>query len=110
MNWSKYVRLVECLHILSHSSPIKQCIGGERLAAICRLFSESYSTWSSGFPDLCLWNYRKKEIMFSEVKGVGDGKSYPEEAFTYIMLNSQPVLSEKQKVTHFWYYFDSLVH
>ncbi|CAK5281849.1 unnamed protein product [Mycena citricolor] len=51
---------------------IVECLGGEVLALICKLFCEDYGGRSSGVPDLIVWNAEEKECMFVEVKGPGD--------------------------------------
>jgi hypothetical protein len=59
-----------------------QCLGGNALSSICRLFCEDYEGRSSGVPDLIVWNFERKECKFVEVKGPGDS------------------LQENQKVNH----------
>ncbi|KAG1207403.1 hypothetical protein G6F68_007571 [Rhizopus microsporus] len=51
---------------------IAECIGPMPLASLCKLLFEEYGQRQSGMPDLCCWNYEKKECLFSEVKGPGD--------------------------------------
>ncbi|KAJ7782652.1 VRR-NUC domain-containing protein [Mycena metata] len=51
---------------------IVECLGGDALASICRLFCEDYRGRNSGVPDLVIWNPDTKECKFVEVKGPGD--------------------------------------
>ncbi|TFK63345.1 hypothetical protein BDN72DRAFT_847701 [Pluteus cervinus] len=51
---------------------IVECIGGDALAIICRLFCEDYGGRSSGVPDLIVWKVEEKICKFVEVKGPGD--------------------------------------
>lgn len=51
---------------------IAECIGASSLAALCKLFFEEFSQRQGGMPDLCCWNYEKKQCLFSEVKGPRD--------------------------------------
>ncbi|KAG2183177.1 hypothetical protein INT43_006172 [Umbelopsis isabellina] len=60
-------------------SQICECIGPHALSQICKLFAEEYGHRTGGIPDLCCWNYEKKECLF--VEGPGD------------------ILSDTQKVT-----------
>ena len=47
-------------------------LGGEPLAAICRLLCEDYAARGAGVPDLLVWNANSRECKFVEVKGPGD--------------------------------------
>ena len=49
-----------------------QCLGGETLSIICRLFCEDYEGRRSGVPDLVVWNAELRICKFVEVKGPGD--------------------------------------
>jgi Fanconi-associated nuclease 1 len=66
-----------------------QCLGGQALASICRLFCEDYAGRSSGVPDLIVWNSTEKKCKFVEVKGPGDSLQenqkvwFPTAAFEY---------------------------
>ncbi|KAI8984563.1 VRR-NUC domain-containing protein [Mycotypha africana] len=51
---------------------ITECIGPMALAPLCKLFFEEFDQRQGGMPDLCCWNYEKKECLFSEVKGPND--------------------------------------
>ncbi|KAI7901977.1 VRR-NUC domain-containing protein [Cokeromyces recurvatus] len=51
---------------------IAECIGPSSLASLCKLFFEEFGQRQGGMPDLCCWNYDKKECLFSEVKGPKD--------------------------------------
>ena len=61
---------------------ICECFGGRALALLFRLLCEDWDMRTAGFPDLCLWRYRDRQLCLVEVKGPGDR------------------LSEKQKVGH----------
>ncbi|KAF5373813.1 hypothetical protein D9758_000974 [Tetrapyrgos nigripes] len=54
---------------------IVECMGGETLVHICKLFCEDYAARTSGVPDLIVWNYESKESRFVEVKGPNDRAS-----------------------------------
>ncbi|KAG6887392.1 hypothetical protein C0992_012438 [Termitomyces sp. T32_za158] len=54
---------------------IVECLGGDSLAIICRLFCEDYAGRSSGVPDLIVWNITAGICKFVEVKGPGDTPS-----------------------------------
>ncbi|KAI9487205.1 MAG: hypothetical protein EXX96DRAFT_605196 [Benjaminiella poitrasii] len=51
---------------------IAECIGSSSLVSLCKLFFEEFGQRQGGMPDLCCWNYDKKECLFSEVKGPKD--------------------------------------
>ncbi|KAG5644053.1 hypothetical protein DXG03_009205 [Asterophora parasitica] len=51
---------------------IIECLGGESLSIICRLFCDDYAGRSSGVPDLIVWNAEQRVCKFVEVKGPGD--------------------------------------
>ncbi|KAG6816690.1 hypothetical protein H0H87_003778 [Tephrocybe sp. NHM501043] len=58
-----------------HLLEIIECLGGEPLSLLCRLFCEDYGGRSSGVPDLIVWNSTRKVCKFVEVKGPGDSAS-----------------------------------
>ncbi|KAH9813790.1 VRR-NUC domain-containing protein [Melampsora americana] len=64
LNWEKY-GLIELLEIL-------ECFGMKAMCKILKILSEEYGYRRSGVPDLCLWNYKEKKVLFVEVKGPGD--------------------------------------
>ncbi|KAK4511600.1 uncharacterized protein ATC70_012816 [Mucor velutinosus] len=51
---------------------IAECIGPASLASLSKLFFEEFGQRQGGMPDLCCWNYDKKQCLFSEVKGPKD--------------------------------------
>ncbi|KAF1799975.1 VRR-NUC domain-containing protein [Mucor lusitanicus] len=51
---------------------IAECIGSVSLASLSKLFFEEFGQRQGGMPDLCCWNYEKKQCLFSEVKGPKD--------------------------------------
>ncbi|KAJ7772094.1 VRR-NUC domain-containing protein [Mycena maculata] len=68
---------------------IVECLGGDVLSAICRLFCEDYGGRSSGVPDLIVWNSEKKECKFVEVKGPGDHPQENQKMWFDALLNAQ---------------------
>ncbi|KAL0946548.1 hypothetical protein HGRIS_012753 [Hohenbuehelia grisea] len=67
---------------------ITECLGGETLAVICRLFCESYNERSSGVPDLVVWNAEDKICKFVEVKGPGDTERENQKLWMNCLLNA----------------------
>ncbi|KAJ6497648.1 VRR-NUC domain-containing protein [Mycena sanguinolenta] len=51
---------------------VVECLGGDALSSICRIFCEDYDGRRSGGPDLIVWNQETKVCKFVEVKGPGD--------------------------------------
>ncbi|KAJ1555684.1 hypothetical protein HK096_001865, partial [Nowakowskiella sp. JEL0078] len=64
VNWDKFSRQ----DILE----ISECIGGQALSQICRLFAQTYWAHTGGVPDLCIWNKELKKLKLVEVKGDSD--------------------------------------
>ena len=60
VNWSLFTKsmLVE----------IGECIGGEGLAKICDIYSQTYWSHRGGVPDLCLWKHAELKFKLVEVK------------------------------------------
>ncbi|CAG5092049.1 Similar to Fan1: Fanconi-associated nuclease 1 (Mus musculus) [Cotesia congregata] len=54
---------------------IVRCLGVKAVVGICKLMAKNYCQWSAGFPDLIVWNSRKKRCRVVEVKGPGDSLS-----------------------------------
>ncbi|KAJ2888352.1 hypothetical protein FB639_000697 [Coemansia asiatica] len=65
---------------------VAECLGGERLSALCEVLAKEYSVKSSGFPDLCMWNPATREIQFAEVKGPNDKLSETQRDWIDILL------------------------
>ncbi|KAI8643784.1 VRR-NUC domain-containing protein [Parasitella parasitica] len=51
---------------------IAECIGSFALASLSKLFFEEFGQRQGGMPDLCCWNFEKKQCLLSEVKGPRD--------------------------------------
>lgn len=51
---------------------ISECIGPSALSSLSKLFFEEFGQRQGGMPDLCCWNFEKKQCLFSEVKGPRD--------------------------------------
>ncbi|KAJ7502993.1 VRR-NUC domain-containing protein [Mycena galericulata] len=68
---------------------IVECLGGEALSSICRLFCEDYGGRNSGVPDLIVWNIAKKECKFVEVKGPGDHLQENQKLWSDALLTAQ---------------------
>ncbi|XP_015588319.1 fanconi-associated nuclease 1 [Cephus cinctus] len=51
------------------------CLGLDGILGICEKLAKDYNTWKSGFPDLIVWNYEKRQCKIVEVKGPGDDLS-----------------------------------
>ncbi|KAM0754067.1 hypothetical protein T439DRAFT_322953 [Meredithblackwellia eburnea MCA 4105] len=80
VNWEKYSK-EDLLEIV-------ECINGEGLAFILRMFTEEYGHRTGGIPDLCLWNPKERRIMFSEVKGPGDFLSETQKVWIDVLLQA----------------------
>lgn len=57
---------------LDDLAEIAQCFRGEALAAMCKVLAQEYRQRGSGVPDLFLWDVRRGEVMFVEVKSGND--------------------------------------
>ncbi|KAG2204394.1 hypothetical protein INT46_006946 [Mucor plumbeus] len=51
---------------------ISECIGSSSLSSLSKLFFEEFGQRQGGMPDLCCWDFEKKQCLFSEVKGPKD--------------------------------------
>ncbi|KAF8237701.1 hypothetical protein L208DRAFT_1388872 [Tricholoma matsutake] len=67
---------------------IVECLGGESLSIICRLFCEDYAGRSSGVPDLVVWNAKLRTVTFVEVKGPGDRPQENQKLWFDSLLNA----------------------
>ncbi|KAJ6491829.1 hypothetical protein C8R47DRAFT_442519 [Mycena vitilis] len=67
---------------------IVECLGGNALSSICRLFCEDYYGRNSGVPDLIVWNPETKECRFVEVKGPGDSLSENQKMWSDALLTA----------------------
>jgi Fanconi-associated nuclease 1 len=54
---------------------IAQCLPIDAIVFICRLYCRDYRLYSSGAPDLVLWNFDKRSCKFVEVKSENDSLS-----------------------------------
>ena len=57
---------------LEHLKEIAVCIGMKPLTAIFRRLLSNFRFNRSGFPDLIMWDVRKRKALLVEVKGPGD--------------------------------------
>ncbi|KAH0612564.1 uncharacterized protein H6S33_008944 [Morchella sextelata] len=64
---------------------IVDCIGGDALGTICKVFCQEYRQRASGLPDLFLWNHKKKLCMFSEVKSENDRLSDKQRLWIHVL-------------------------
>lgn len=67
------------------------CVGGCRLASLCRHLAMDYRSWSSGMPDLLLWRFRGGdadggEAKLVEVKGPRDRLSEQQRAWILTLM------------------------
>ncbi|XP_034951589.1 fanconi-associated nuclease 1-like [Chelonus insularis] len=51
---------------------IIKCLGKKAVIGICKLVASNYCQWSSGFPDLFVWDTSDLKCKIVEVKGPGD--------------------------------------
>ncbi|CAG8938261.1 unnamed protein product [Penicillium salamii] len=65
---------------------IVQCFRGEALATICKVMAQEYQQRGGGIPDLFLWNYETKTVMFAEVKSENDRLSDTQRLWIHILL------------------------
>ncbi|KAJ6631580.1 VRR-NUC domain-containing protein [Mycena sp. CBHHK59/15] len=68
---------------------IVECLGGEALSSICRLFCEDYGGRRSGVPDLIVWNPDTNECKFVEVKGPGDSLQENQKLWSDSLMNAR---------------------
>lgn len=64
---------------------IVSCFKGESLATICKIMAEDYRKRVCGIPDLILWDLRKREIMFAEVKSENDRLSDTQRLWIHVL-------------------------
>lgn len=67
---------------------IAQCFRGEALAAICKVMAQEYQQRGGGIPDLFLWNMKKREVMFAEVKSENDRLSDTQRLWIHILMGA----------------------
>ncbi|KAJ0034219.1 hypothetical protein Pint_25624 [Pistacia integerrima] len=82
VNWDR--------HSLSELRAAVTCIGGSRLASLCRHLAEDYRSWSSGMPDLLLWRFHgeyRGEAKLVEVKGPRDRLSEQQRAWLLLLMD-----------------------
>ncbi|XAR71119.1 Phosphodiesterase I [Bertholletia excelsa] len=82
VNWDK--------HSLSELRAAVTCIGGHCLASICRHLAQDYRSWSSGMPDLLLWQFQgdyRGEAKVVEVKGPRDRLSEQQRAWLLFLMD-----------------------
>ena len=83
---------------------------------ICRLQAENYSGSGGGVPDLIVWNHKKREAKFVEVKGPGDTLSETQKVQA-VLLAGIPVAHPNFRLTaldslafELWWVSGSLPH
>lgn len=67
---------------------IVQCFRGEALATICKVMAQEYQQRGGGIPDLFLWNYETRTVMFAEVKSENDRLSDTQRLWIHILLSA----------------------
>ncbi|KAJ5763099.1 hypothetical protein N7533_001780 [Penicillium manginii] len=67
---------------------IAQSFRGEALATICKVMAQEYQQRGGGIPDLFLWNYESRTVMFSEVKSENDRLSDTQRLWIHILLGA----------------------
>ncbi|KAJ6164380.1 hypothetical protein N7470_003052 [Penicillium chermesinum] len=67
---------------------IVQCFRGEALATICKVMAQEYQQRGGGIPDLFLWDYEAKTVMFAEVKSENDRLSDTQRLWIHILLGA----------------------
>ncbi|CAI7580708.1 unnamed protein product [Penicillium pancosmium] len=67
---------------------IVQSFRGEALATICKVMAQEYQQRGGGIPDLFLWNYESRTVMFSEVKSENDRLSDTQRLWIHILLGA----------------------
>ncbi|DBA85769.1 hypothetical protein WJX77_002675 [Trebouxia sp. C0004] len=81
VNWDR--------HGLDDLDSIAKCVGGQGLAAVCRLLAEDFSGWAGGMPDLLLWNVNTCKAKLSEVKGPRDRLSEQQRAWINALIDAE---------------------
>ena len=77
-SWTRHFgtrSLVDWQIELEHLKEIAVCIGMKPLTAIFRRLLSNFRFNRSGFPDLIMWDARKRKALLVEVKGPGDSLS-----------------------------------
>lgn len=67
---------------------IVQCFRGEALATICKVMAQEYQQRGGGIPDLFLWNVKRKEVMFAEVKSENDRLSDTQRLWIHVLMGA----------------------
>ncbi|KAJ5145716.1 uncharacterized protein N7515_000280 [Penicillium bovifimosum] len=67
---------------------IVQCFRGEALATICKVMAQEYQQRGGGIPDLFLWNYAERTVMFVEVKSENDRLSDTQRLWIHILVGA----------------------
>ncbi|KAJ9093488.1 hypothetical protein QFC19_008347 [Naganishia cerealis] len=67
---------------------IINCIGGQSLSILCRMFCEEYGHRSSGVPDLIVWNMEERKCRFVEVKSPNDHLSETQKVWISVMQSA----------------------
>jgi VRR-NUC domain. len=67
---------------------IVQCFRGDALATICKVMAQEYQQRGGGIPDLFLWNYETRTVMFAEVKSENDRLSDTQRLWIHILVGA----------------------
>jgi len=79
LNWD--FELEDLLEIVS-------CFDGQALATVCKVMAQEYRVRGGGMPDLFLWDTKKKEVMFSEVKSENDRLSDTQRLWIHVLTGA----------------------
>ncbi|KAL8139730.1 hypothetical protein V2J09_005751 [Rumex salicifolius] len=82
INWER--------HSIEELRAAVTCIGGPRIASLCRHLAQDYRSWSRGMPDLLIWRFHgdyKGEAKLVEVKGPKDKLSEQQRAWLLALMD-----------------------
>jgi fanconi-associated nuclease 1 len=79
LNWD--FELEDLLEIVS-------CFDGQALATVCKVMAQEYRVRGGGMPDLFLWDTKKKEVVFSEVKSENDRLSDTQRLWIHVLTGA----------------------
>lgn len=65
---------------------ICQCLGPTAVLQICDILATDYRQYSSGLPDLIIWNYEQRIAKFSEVKSQNDSLSDTQKVWIHLLI------------------------
>ncbi|KAH8423621.1 fanconi-associated nuclease 1 [Aspergillus melleus] len=67
---------------------IVQCFRGEALATICKVLAQEYQQRGGGIPDLFLWRWETREVLFVEVKSENDRLSDTQRLWIHVLVGA----------------------